>query len=237
MKKLTDHLYSLTHYGFVNFYVWVGQNGLTVVDCGIGGGIVARLERGLAALGHKLSDINTILVTHAHFDHIGGLAALQAATRARVIAHPLEAAIIRGEAKTVWASYRDLRGIPWLVRPFLIDMKLPPVQVDHEVEDGASLDEVIVGLQVVHLPGHSYGQIGFWLPQQCVLLGGDVMQHRLGRLTLPLRAATPDWEEAKRSVRKAAALRPQIIGVGHGQPVTRNADRLLDEFMRRIEPQ
>ncbi len=91
------------------------------------------------------------------------------------------------------------------------------------------------GLEVVHLPGHSPGQIGLWFPGERLLLGGDVVTHFVPwRLTLPLAAYTPDIDEAKRSILKIAGMGVRSLGAGHGSPLLGDADIHLKRSARRL---
>ena len=110
----------------------------------------------------------------------------------------------------------------------------PTAPVARELREGDVLDEVHLGLRVVHLPGHSPGQVGFWSEKQGFLIGGDVLMHLPWRLTLPFRAFTTDWEEAKRSVKKVAALQVQTLCLGHGEPYVGNAAAKVDKVVRRL---
>ena len=81
-----------------NPYLIIDMDGLTVIDTGL-----PRSDKKIlayaASLGKSSRDIKRIIITHADFDHIGGLAALQAATGARTYASRIEAdAIARGKS-------------------------------------------------------------------------------------------------------------------------------------------
>ena len=80
--------------GGVNAFLLDDGDGLTLVDAGLPG----RAERVLAAiqgLGRRPEDVRDVVLTHYHVDHIGGLAALVAATGATVWAHPADAPVVR----------------------------------------------------------------------------------------------------------------------------------------------
>lgn len=106
---------------------------------------------------------------------------------------------------------------------------IEPARVDVELDDGDSLDQVLPGMQVVYLPGHSYGQVGYYIPQDKLLIGGDVMMHFFGSLRMPLRFVSPDWTAVKASIRKVAEMDIDILCLGHGK-VIYNANEIIRQY-------
>lgn len=87
MQKITDHLYQTTSIPGVNVFLITTENGLSLVDTGMGIGANGVLKK-IQAKGHNPSDIQRILMTHEHPDHIGGMEKLQVATQAEVWSSP-----------------------------------------------------------------------------------------------------------------------------------------------------
>ena len=234
MKKIGIGIYHL-NLGLANVYLLEGRGGLALIDAG-GQGALRTLQQQLRGTRFRPSDISHLLVTHGHFDHVGGLAEIQAETGATVWAHPLDAPIIRGDAPVIRPEPRLLgRFDRWVGQ--LIKGPQPPAPVHRELGSGEDLSELRAGLEVVHLPGHSAGQVGFWLPEARLLLGGDVLTHFVPwQLTLPLAAYTADMAEAKRSVLKVAQLRLDTLALGHGAPLVGNAQRQVEAIVRRLAP-
>lgn len=212
--------------GLVNVFAVAAQDGLTLVDAGTKGSL-ARLQRGLTACGWSLDDVRRVFVTHAHADHVGGLAELVDASAAQVIAHRLEVPFVRGGGRTPRPEHRSLR---WPDR-LMARLPEPPaagVPVDRCVEEDDVLDDVAPGARVVHLPGHTPGQAGLWLPRERVLFGGDVALRLLPwRLSLPFAAFTTDMAAAIASIERAAALEPDHLALGHGPPLDARAGSWL----------
>ena len=233
MKKIGVGIYYL-NLGLANVYLLEGQGGLALIDAG-GQGTLRIVQQQLRGTRFHLSDISHILVTHGHFDHVGGLAEIQAETGATVWAHHLDAPIIRGDAPVVRPEPRSLGHFDrWVGR--IIQGPQPPAPVHREL-GSENLSELRAGLEVVQLPGHSAGQVGFWLPEERLLLGGDVLTHFAPwKLTLPLAAYTADMTEAKRSVLKVAQLQVDTLALGHGAPLVGNAQRQVEAIVRRLAP-
>ncbi|HEY7834567.1 MAG TPA: MBL fold metallo-hydrolase [Ktedonobacterales bacterium] len=207
-----------------NVFVIAEPGGLTVIDTGMPGSgpkIVAFVE----SLGRRVSDVRRILLTHQHVDHVGGAAALVQATGAEVVAHPLDAPAIAGDAPRELPRNALVRG---LFRMLMIP-RLQPVAVTHLVDDGEILPVLAGegGLRVVATPGHTRGQVAFYLPGQRVLFAGDAYIHLRGRVAPPPAMFTRDMAEARKSLAALAQLDVAASLPGHGAPITRDAGALL----------
>ena len=236
MKRLARGVHQLD-LGKANVFLLEGKDGLTLVDTEVVGA-KERLEVALRDKGFALGDIEHILVTHAHVDHVGGLREIQAATGTEVWAHRLDAPFIKSGEHPPYPNRSQLGLFDKLMGTLIersVGTAQPSAPVHHEVEEGDVLSEVREGLVVVHLPGHSPGQIGFWLSDERVLLGGDVMMHVTPWLQRPLAWYTPDMAEAKRSIQKVAMLKPQTLGVGHGAPLIGDAEERVAAFATRLD--
>lgn len=240
MQTLRPGIVMLDGLKLGRIYGLVGADGLTLIDASAPNSL-PQITRDLARGGFALGDVKRILLTHAHWDHYGSLAALTEATGAEVWVPALhESAVVRGELPF---QAPQLSSLGWFDRLVLRHWIAPmwkftiALQVDRELHPGERLDAVWPGLEVVGLPGHTPGQCGFWLPQERVLLGGDVlMAGPLGRMLAPLHSATTDLLAAEQSVRRVVELAPELLGVGHGRPVrarvAAHAQALADRMAR-----
>jgi len=145
--------------------------------------------------------LNTILLTHAHNDHFGSLN--EVARRAPTAIH--------------YSGAPDVENI----ERQLDEQQLgPPERRLRGVADG---DEIF-GLEMVTTPGHTRGHVAVFDADSAVLVAGDALTNTFdGVLAGSLPEVTWDPVAAADSVRKLAALKPQVILVGHGPPVERDA--------------
>ncbi len=216
--------------GFVSAYLVDSAEGGVLVDTGVPG----RSETLLAA-ARELSPVagphglHRIVVTHCHVDHAGGLAAVAAASGVPVLAHRLDAPVIRagGPQPPAIPEGRVAR----LLSPLFGRVgprRLEPAPVHGELEDGASAPG---GLRVIHTPGHTPGHLSLLWPEEGgVLIAGDAAGRMFGRLGLAVVNAEPAI--ARRTFARLAELEFDVACVGHG-PVLRG--RANAAFRRRVE--
>jgi glyoxylase-like metal-dependent hydrolase (beta-lactamase superfamily II) len=177
-------------------------------------------------IGRKVEDLEHIVLTHAHRSHLGGLAELKRLSGATVHSHEREADIVGGERVAERVSlvpHAPLRVyFPYQLFAALGKGAHVPCPVDAAIGH----DDEVGGLRVLHVPGHTPGHLGFYSEGKGVLIAGDAIS------TWPSFA--PGWgsftlnkAQHRMSVRELAGLEPKILGVGHGDPVEKDAaDRL-----------
>lgn len=128
---------------------------------------------------------------------------------------------------------RERQPDNWLANLMIRIFGGPGHPVDRALREG---DEV-AGFQVIHVPGHSAGHIAFWRESDRVLIAGDVVNTHhpftlLRGVREPLDAFTPDPAQNRRSIKRIAALEPELLLVGHGPPV--RGGRQLQELAARL---
>lgn len=202
-------------------YLWSDPDALTLVDTGVAGAgeDIAAAVRGL---GRDPRDIRQVVLTHFHDDHAGSAAEVRSWGGATVLAHRLEAPVIRGEATGPAPVFADWERALFDSLPPL--PAAPPVPVDREVDDGDTLD-FGGGAEVVWVPGHTDGSIAIHLPGPRVLFTGDIAANVEGR-TMP-GVFNSDPARALASFHRLAALDVDVACFGHGDPITAGASAAL----------
>jgi len=134
-----------------------------LIDCGCGPGW-PQIRANLQAAGLDPGRIHTLVLTHAHVDHIGAASSVVAESGCRLIAHALDAeAIELGDPQKTASEWYGVR--------------LSALALDEKIKgDGRALDFPWARLQLVHTPGHTPGSLAAWLDTQegRVLFGQDI---------------------------------------------------------------
>jgi len=231
MLQITENVYGImTMMSNVNMYLIANGDDVTVIDAGLGAGSVNAIEKGLQSKGWSWEQVKHIFITHAHPDHIGGLKDLQARCNATTYAHRLDTPIIRGLEAAAAPDPSELGFFGRMMQRVAQNSdNAVPCRVDVELNGDETLDAMLSGTQVIHLPGHSYGQVGLWLPEDRLLIGGDVMMNFM-RLSMPFRMVSPDWNAVKASIRVVYDLNPKILCLGHGRVIQGDIQSKIRRF-------
>lgn len=185
-----------------------GGRGAVVVDPGAEGGRIA------AALGEWGATPRAVLLTHAHADHVGAVAALaERWPDAPVCLHPEDLPLYERAAE---------RAAAW---GFRLEQPPPP---DRELRDGERLSVDGVELEVRHAPGHSPGGVVF-AGDGYAFVGDCVFAGSVGRVDLP----GADGETLLRSIRERILTLPDetVLWPGHGPETTVGRERSSNPFL------
>lgn len=209
----------------VSSFAFVDDDGqVTLVDAGTKRA-PRRILAGLEHIGVAPSDVTRLLVTHAHPDHIGGLATMRGRTGATVAVHERDAAYVR-EGKGPVLDRSTLGG-----RLFRRNRGSAPTPVEDELVDGQVLD-VGGGLRVVHTPGHSPGHVALLHQASGVLITGDSIWNMRSRMTWPVPAFCTDVAMAKETAYVLAELEYQVAAFTHGPEIREGAREAVRGFLR-----
>lgn len=209
----------------VSSFAFVDDDGqVTLVDAGTKRA-PRRILAGLEHIGVAPSDVTRLLVTHAHPDHIGGLATMRGRTGATVAVHERDAAYVR-EGKGPVLDRSTLGG-----RLLRRNRGSAPTPVEDELVDGQVLD-VGGGLRVVHTPGHSPGHVALLHQASSVLITGDSIWNMRSRMTWPVPAFCTDVAMAKETAHVLAELEYQVAAFTHGPEIREGAREAVRGFLR-----
>src|SRR5262249_53572527 len=175
------------------------------------GGNAADLRLELAQMGASCA---AILITHGHFDHIGGVADLAEGTGAPVY-------MADGE-RMLLERYADYAPAGTGGRPHTPDTLL---------EGGETIDVAGVSFDVVAIPGHSPAHIAY--STDGALFSGDLLfAGSVGRVDLP----GGDWDTLLDSVRTLADRFPPdtVVHPGHGPETTLGAELARNPFLAEL---
>jgi hydroxyacylglutathione hydrolase len=198
----------------MNVYLIEDEGGVTVFDAGI-----KAMASGIASAGAQMGGIKRVVLGHGHADHRGAASRLSAP----VFCHPDEVADAEGDGGEHYFDFSKLRRryarllMPRLLRTW----DGGPVKIEGTVSEG----DDVAGFKVVHLPGHAPGLIGLWRESDRLALVSDTTYTldpetgRHGPPRVPHRAFNKDTELARASIRKLAAMEPEVAWPGHADPI------------------
>ncbi|MCS5715161.1 MBL fold metallo-hydrolase [Herbiconiux sp. CPCC 205716] len=228
-RNVAPGVHRLEH-AHVNLYlIDDGAAGVTVVDAAFPDTWLP-LRLALEAIGRQPRDVRALVLTHAHFDHVGVAARVRAEWGVpvwvhegdrRLAAHPYR---YRHERSRLLYPVTHPRAVPVLGAMTRAGaLRVKGVPLTQPVPDGGALDVPGRPL-VVRTPGHTDGHTGLHLPERDALLTGDALvtlDPYTGRTgpQIVSGAATADSATALRSLDALAATGARIVLPGHGEPL------------------
>ena len=214
--------------------LWGGNEGATLIDTGIPG-LLPMIEEKLKGLGLSLQDLKRILITHQDIDHIGSAAALVAATGAQVFAHEADVPYIEGEKRLLkldpgrWEKM--INSLPEDQRERILAMLASPprVKVDRILSGGEELP-FHGGIVVIPTPGHTPGHVCYYVKSLSLLVAGDALTAKDGKLAGPSPGGTPDMPRAIASLERLLPYPARLVLCYHGGLSTGEAAPRLREL-------
>jgi glyoxylase-like metal-dependent hydrolase (beta-lactamase superfamily II) len=224
--------------GRVNCYL-IEDEPLTLVDTGPNSGkALDELEQQLSARRHAIEDLELVILTHQHIDHLGLVEIIAARSGAEVAAIDVAAPLMesfgdRAEEDDAFAASLMLKnGIPEDVVYALQSVSRSfrawgaKAKVTRPLRDGERLSLRDRDLEVQHRPGHSPSDTVFWDADRRILLAADHLIAHISSNPLITRPLDGSGERTQAlvtyldSLRKTRELPAEVVLSGHGDPIT-----------------
>ncbi len=164
---------------------------------------------------HNLQ-VQQIVITHAHIDHVGGAMKLRAKTGAPILINESDHALLKMlDVQATW-----------------VGMPAPgEVVIEGNIADGATLKAGNIQANVLHTPGHTEGSVCLYFPAEKMLIAGDTLFARsIGRTDLP----GGSYDKIIRSLHDKVMVLPDetVVTPGHGRQTTIGEEREGNPFLR-----
>lgn len=176
--------------------------GVVLIDTGMQESAIEKIGAELESVGKSWRDVEAVLITHKHGDHIRNLPKVKELTGAEVMSHKGDAGDIQQSTKI------EVKGLKH-------GDKLP----------------YCGGIKVIHVPGHSEGNCCYYLPAKRVMIAGDtVFGDEEGNLEAPPERYCLDVEQASREIRRLMDYDFEALLITHGKNTLENAKEKVKEL-------
>jgi glyoxylase-like metal-dependent hydrolase (beta-lactamase superfamily II) len=228
----------------------VEDRGWVLIDAGLPGS-ADRIAAAAATLFGPDARPSAIVLTHGHFDHVGSLKSLAERWDVPVYAHELELPYLTGRSAypppdpTVGGGGMARMAGLFPRGPIDLGARARTLPADGAVPG-------LAGWRWIHTPGHAPGHVSLFRDADRTLVAGDAFvttkQESMTAVFAqrkeihgPPAYFTPNWDEARDSVRRLAELRPELAATGHGLPMRgerlhEGLERLARDFDRLARP-
>jgi glyoxylase-like metal-dependent hydrolase (beta-lactamase superfamily II) len=242
--------------GRVNTYLLEDQP-LTLVDSGPNSGkALDELERQLQALGHRIEDIELVIVTHQHIDHLGLVDIVAKRSGAEVAAIDVAVPFMENfggdaerddeEAAALMRRHGISEEVVTALRQVTGSFRAwgSKVKVTRPLRDGELLELRDRKLEVQHRPGHSPSDTIFWDADRRILIAADHLIKHISSNPLISRPLDGSADRTQalvtylESLKLTRELPAEIVLSGHGEPITDHVeliDQRLALHQRRAE--
>ena len=195
-----------------NCYILKSDSEGLIIDSGLGNFWQSNYaQKRFNDVLSKFPDISSILLTHAHLDHVGGVLGLGSELRNKI-------KIIAHEIEKKYLEIPDKRYID----PIFGNKSIRKILVDNSVKHGEILEFGDFKLEIIHTPGHTEGSICIYDPKRKILFSGDTVfpEGSFGRVDF--YKSNP--EALVHSLELLTSYDVDFLLAGHMPPITRNAN-------------
>jgi len=223
----------IEHYGIrlgsATAYLVKGQKGCILVDAGSKGKEQMFFDC-LRRLGISQGELQLIVVTHVHYDHVGGLALIKKRCQCPVAVHTNEAALLREARIAIPPSTNTVgRMLSFLGRKLIsTDRNFAPVEPDILISNEFLLDDFGIDGSVLFTPGHTRGSVSVLLRSGEAFVG-DLVSSFPFQSVFPMYAEEP--EQVCESWKKILDFGSKMIFPSHGSSFV--AEKLTREYEKR----
>ncbi|OBH18397.1 MBL fold metallo-hydrolase [Mycolicibacter sinensis] len=226
-RNVADGVHRLGH-AAVNVYFIEDDSGITVVDTGLPA-TFRHLEAALAQLGRSVGDVRAVVLTHAHFDHVGSARRIRKRWQVPVWVHAADQYLAAHpyryahEKARVLYPLRYPRSIPYQAKMAAAGALVVRGLPDTMCYSADTALEVPGRPRVVFSPGHTLGHCGLHLADRDTLISGDALvtldpYTGVAGPQIVSGAATADSTEALASLSALADTGAKTVLPGHGEP-------------------
>jgi glyoxylase-like metal-dependent hydrolase (beta-lactamase superfamily II) len=235
--------------GRVNCYLLEDQP-LTLVDSGPNSGkALDELERQLESLGHGIEEIELVIITHQHIDHLGLVDIVAKRSGAEVAAIDVVVPFVENygsdterddaEAAALMRRHGISEEVVTALRQVSRSFRAwgAKATVTRPLHDGETLELRYRRLEVQHRPGHSPSDTLFWNEERRILIAADHLIKHISSNPLISRPLDGSAERTQalvtylQSLKRTRQLPAEIVLSGHGEPITDHV-ALIDERFR-----
>ncbi len=199
---------------FVNNFILYDEQTTALIDTGFLNGI-NHIEKALNKINRSIKDVDYILLTHGHFDHVAHLEKLKKISNATIVCTAAEQIHIDGKF-----PYKGISRVTQFLEALgRFVFNYSPILIDYQINHDEILD-LFGGLKAIHLPGHSIGHIGYLHLDSKILFVGDFIDTRRRKVRFPPCIFNSFPELFPESIKKVDEMDLKGIISNHGPPLS-----------------
>ncbi len=217
--------------------VLLNKSQVALIDCGYSG-FMPLIEEAMQRHGLSLSQLNSIIITHADIDHVGALYEIKTAyPHIKVYSSVVEENIINRKEKfpRLLQAEKMQPTLPeekkeWGLQFMAMLKAIQPVPVDGVFEDNEE-PFFLPGVQIIHTPGHVPGHISLYIKESKTFIAADAVVVENGKLEIANPQFTLDMQQAIASIKRIEGLDIEKMICYHGGVVEKDVKKQLNNLI------